>query len=414
LPECSWGVTFALGSRALHFRRVLAIGLCTLVMGAAPGILRADDESAAAPPTKKLNDSSTGKNGTKLNWLPQRPEPSAKRIDHAVMRADCEVPADAPAGPMRANRRALRSAAPSTTQSVETTTKAFRDPFGDKKATSEPAPAESINGELKPVPSEPSLSQTVPAEPLLEQAAPPKSTPDRTAPTERKGERYLPGLTPAMPSLTPAAPNLAPAAPDLMPELPAPSTNGDKSGKPPILLVPPAETRSKKTEARQPQLSQQEAITKEHEIRQTCPSPKDLKKIRDLTTNITPEAGDLPQDCPLGNDVFQPRCWSSTTFAWTASSLCHKPLYFDDTSLEVYGHMWGPLVQPIFSGARFFGTFFILPYEMGLELPGECIYALGDYRPGDCAPYQLDPLPLSVRAALFEAGAWTGGAILFH
>ena len=35
-----------------------------------------------------------------------------------------------------------------------------------------------------------------------------------------------------------------------------------------------------------------------------CPSPKDLKHISELTTTITPSEGDLPHDCPLGNEVF--------------------------------------------------------------------------------------------------------------
>jgi hypothetical protein len=49
---------------------------------------------------------------------------------------------------------------------------------------------------------------------------------------------------------------------------------------------------------------------------------------------------------------------------------------------------------------------------MGLELPDECMYTLGYYRPGDCAPYLLDPLPLSIRAGVFEAGAWIAGAAI--
>jgi hypothetical protein len=49
---------------------------------------------------------------------------------------------------------------------------------------------------------------------------------------------------------------------------------------------------------------------------------------------------------------------------------------------------------------------------MGLCPPRECQYTLGYYRPGSCAPYMLDPLPISIRAALFEAGAWTGAAYL--
>ena len=35
---------------------------------------------------------------------------------------------------------------------------------------------------------------------------------------------------------------------------------------------------------------------------------------------------------------------------------------------------------------------------------------LGHYRPGNCAPYIIDPVPLSLRGALFQAGAATGAA----
>jgi hypothetical protein len=45
---------------------------------------------------------------------------------------------------------------------------------------------------------------------------------------------------------------------------------------------------------------------------------------------------------------------------------------------------------------------------MGLEPPCECIYTLGYYRPGSCAPYILDPLPLSIRAAMYEAAGVAG------
>ena len=78
--------------------------------------------------------------------------------------------------------------------------------------------------------------------------------------------------------------------------------------------------------------------------------------------------------------------------------------------LERYGHSWGPFLQPVISGGHFFLTVPVLPYKMGLALPGECMYTLGYYRPGSCAPYMLDPLPLSIRAALLEGGAWVGAA----
>ena len=78
--------------------------------------------------------------------------------------------------------------------------------------------------------------------------------------------------------------------------------------------------------------------------------------------------------------------------------------------LERYGHSTGPLTQPLVSGAHFFGSIAVLPYKMGLKTPGECVYALGYYRPGDCAPYLIDPIPFTWRAALFQAGGTVGAA----
>ena len=106
--------------------------------------------------------------------------------------------------------------------------------------------------------------------------------------------------------------------------------------------------------------------------------------------------------------TLRPSTWAPTTFAWKASGVCHKPLYFEDVHLERYGHSWGPYLQPIISGGHFFLSVPVLPYKMGLYPPCECVYTLGYYRPGSCAPYMLDPLPLSIRAGLAEAGVWTG------
>ena len=136
--------------------------------------------------------------------------------------------------------------------------------------------------------------------------------------------------------------------------------------------------------------------------------------IRDvgLDIGVSGRAGtDFPYECSIDvGQSFPGRCWPQTTYMWKASALCHKPLYFENESLERYGHSWGPYVQPLVSGAHFFTRLPILPYEMGLEPPNECIYSLGHYRPGSCAPYMIDPIPFSWRAALFEAGAVVGAA----
>ncbi len=119
---------------------------------------------------------------------------------------------------------------------------------------------------------------------------------------------------------------------------------------------------------------------------------------------------DVPYECTLGDETFAERSWAETTYMWKASSLCHKPLYFEDEHLERYGHSWGPYVQPLASGAHFFATLPILPYKVGLRLPNECVYALGHYRPGNCAPYMRNPIPFTRRAALMEVGAVLGTA----
>jgi hypothetical protein len=121
---------------------------------------------------------------------------------------------------------------------------------------------------------------------------------------------------------------------------------------------------------------------------------------------------DYPFECGLGDELFAGRAWPQVTYMWKASGLCHKPLYFEQVQLERSGHSAGPVLDPIVAGAHFFGTFPILPYKMGLTTPNECIYTLGHYRPGSCAPYMIPAVPFTWRAAAFEAGAWTGGALV--
>jgi hypothetical protein len=121
----------------------------------------------------------------------------------------------------------------------------------------------------------------------------------------------------------------------------------------------------------------------------------------------------LPVECVLEQVEYRPRAWAASTFVWKASALCHKPTYFEDEHLERYGHSHGPLLQPFISAGHFFGTFPVLPYKMGLTPPHECLYTLGYYRPGNCAPYMHDPIPLSLRAAAIQAGAITAGVAIF-
>jgi hypothetical protein len=144
-----------------------------------------------------------------------------------------------------------------------------------------------------------------------------------------------------------------------------------------------------------------------------CPNPSEyVKRLSDISTNIAAEPGEFPVECGLGDEPFQPRDFHGTVIAWKASALCHKPLYFEDVELERYGQTCSPLFQPLLSAAKFYLTLPILPYKFGLEPPCECIYPLGYYRPGSCAPFIIPPLPISLRGALLEAGVWVAGVAL--
>lgn len=131
----------------------------------------------------------------------------------------------------------------------------------------------------------------------------------------------------------------------------------------------------------------------------------------DIQIGVTGEVGkDYPYVCSIEDgSPFPGRCWPQVTYMWKASALCHKPLYFEQTHLERYGHSWGPYLDPLVSGAHFFTRFPVLPYCMGLKAPTECVYTLGHYRPGSCAPYMIEQPGVTRRAVLFEAGAWVGG-----
>ena len=144
-----------------------------------------------------------------------------------------------------------------------------------------------------------------------------------------------------------------------------------------------------------------------------CPSPKSLKKITQLTTNINPETGEMPRECGLGNEPFQHRAYPEQTYTWKASALCSKPLYFEDERLERYGKLRTPLLQPVASGVRFFGSAVLLPYNMLKEPPGQCMYALGYYRPGSCVPrFRKQKLPLDIDGIVYEVGVVTGLLLL--
>ncbi len=129
----------------------------------------------------------------------------------------------------------------------------------------------------------------------------------------------------------------------------------------------------------------------------------------DIDIEVTGQEGStFPCECPLTGE-FDGRNWACTNFTWKASLAVHKPLYFEEVALERYGHALNPLIGPVWSGVHFFITIPTLPYQMSLAPINECQYVLGYYRPGNCAPYLLPPVPLSFEAAFIEATSVVGG-----
>ncbi|MCR5164593.1 MAG: hypothetical protein K6C40_11295 [Thermoguttaceae bacterium] len=140
-----------------------------------------------------------------------------------------------------------------------------------------------------------------------------------------------------------------------------------------------------------------------------CESSEPMHRITEITNDI--ELHDnriVPKSCPLSpeGENFPAREFAGTNFTWTASNLCHNPLYFEQPGLERYGHTIGPL-QPVLSGAQFLATIPALPMLMAIDPPNECVYALGYYRPGSCAPRKWSPIPYSTRGALATGGIAT-------
>lgn len=150
-------------------------------------------------------------------------------------------------------------------------------------------------------------------------------------------------------------------------------------------------------------------------IEKPCPADIGIRSIKEINIDIRPvltEDKKLPRECPLVHQDYQNRHFSLTCYRWKAAALCTKGAYFQDVHTERYGHSVCPAIQPVISGARFFADVVVLPYKMGLETPNECVYTLGYYRVGNCAPHMLDPIPLSLRGAVYQTGAVVGAAYL--
>lgn len=159
------------------------------------------------------------------------------------------------------------------------------------------------------------------------------------------------------------------------------------------------------------------------------PAPKSggLRPLGEVVIETRlPDGGALPTDMsaqvhaalPVGPGPIVPNAWAdqrpwmSYEFAWVASNMVHRPLYFEDLNLERYGNSACPTLQPAISAARFAAELSVLPYQVAIHRPRECIYLLGYCRPGSPAPNLAYVPPLRLDAAALEAAAITGAVFI--
>lgn len=132
-----------------------------------------------------------------------------------------------------------------------------------------------------------------------------------------------------------------------------------------------------------------------------------IQKSGDQTQQRYPKVEELP---PEGSTD---RMFADMFYHWHASNLHHNPLYFEDVSLERYGHAYPPLVQPFVSVGKAGLQLAGLPYQMALSPVHNEEYVLGYYRPGDPAPHLRYRIPYNKKAAITASAAYTGLIFLF-
>ncbi len=131
-----------------------------------------------------------------------------------------------------------------------------------------------------------------------------------------------------------------------------------------------------------------------------CPRPPGCED--DNASRPCPEAIALPTS---GQVQWQ---FPYTQMYWEPSNLFANPLYFEDFSLERYGHGHHHLVQPFVSVGKFGAQFIGLPYQLALHPMCEHQYVLGWYQPGDCVPKLCYQIPWNTKAAISASAAYTG------
>lgn len=147
----------------------------------------------------------------------------------------------------------------------------------------------------------------------------------------------------------------------------------------------------------------------------TAPASRLKTDIRTIQPTLSyAMKGIVPDQLPidfndrLNTEDYQPRLASPTVYQWAPTNFYHYPLYFEDPSLERYGHTYHPIVQPFASTGLFATQLVGLPYQMALHPIHSKQYALGYYRPGEFAPKKHYQIPFNEEATVVEVATIVG------
>ena len=138
---------------------------------------------------------------------------------------------------------------------------------------------------------------------------------------------------------------------------------------------------------------------------------------------LTQAAPHLASNGSFAHSLGQSRPWMLTSYEWEAPATRHLPLFFEEPNVErmgyTYGFYWNicgyesgrcaaECLQPIVSGAHFFGRVAMIPYICGIDPPCEPVYTLGVDRPGSPVPYRKHLVPISFSGIVYQAGTVVG------
>ncbi len=109
------------------------------------------------------------------------------------------------------------------------------------------------------------------------------------------------------------------------------------------------------------------------------------KPLNQITTDISPEAGDLPENlAEYGLAAASPGTQSGSrlmVFEWEPTNLRYGNLYFEDNNTERYGYDFG-VFQPLVSVGDFVARMPAIPHKFGERPPWKRRYDLGLHQPG--------------------------------